>query len=61
MDGNEVIINYNNDLGLITFSVANGEHIIYAKLVNTPIRNIGNLVTLIGLIAVPIYIKRKKL
>lgn len=48
VDGEKTEINHDNFLGLITFEVSPGEHQVRAKLLNTPIRTIGNLMSLIG-------------
>lgn len=37
-------------VGLISFNIPPGEHIIEVRLTNTPVRNIGNGLTLIGVI-----------
>ncbi len=60
VDENIVEFNYDNELGLITFSVDKGEHKIVAKLIDTPIRSFSNIASMIGLISIPIYLKRKK-
>ena len=60
VDGERTDIDYDNDLGLITIDIPNGEHSLEAKLTNTPIRNIGNTTSVVGLLAIPIYLKRKK-
>ena len=39
-------IDYQNDLGLITFKMSEGEQDFYVKLKRTPIRAIGDLLTL---------------
>ncbi|TSC64030.1 MAG: Uncharacterized protein G01um101493_262, partial [Microgenomates group bacterium Gr01-1014_93] len=39
-----------NDLGQPTFEIMPGEHFIYAKLFNTPIRIFANLVSLLSFI-----------
>lgn len=58
VDGKKVT-HWNNDcskqefcLGLITFSIAKGNHIISAKLKDTPVRSISNIITLISLFVV---------
>lgn len=58
VDGKQVT-HWNNDcqkqqfcLGLITFSIPEGKHTISAKLKDTPVRSIGNMITLISLFAV---------
>ena len=55
IDGQEVP-HWNNDcrgqrycLGLITFNLENGTHTILAKLYDTPIRRVGNIITLGGI------------
>ncbi|MCL5785033.1 MAG: hypothetical protein M1142_06815 [Patescibacteria group bacterium] len=48
VDGKNVDINYQNNLGLITFTIDPGMHKVEAVLYDTPIRQIGNLVTLIS-------------
>ena len=61
VDGREVLIDYNNYLGLITFTVPRGEHQIFAKLKRTPIRVIGDVATILGLIFVIVLLKYEKL
>lgn len=39
-------------LGLITFNIEAGRHIIQAKLLNTPVRSIGNIITIISILIV---------
>lgn len=39
-------------LGLITFEIGPGKHEVLVKLTNTPVRTVGNLVTLISLLIV---------
>ena len=48
-----------NDLGQPTFEVAEGTHTIYAKLYDTPVRIISNLISLIALSAL-VYVLYKK-
>ena len=50
VDGQEIPIDYQNDLGLITFAVAEGEHDFYVKLKRTPIRIMGDFLTLSSLL-----------
>jgi hypothetical protein len=45
VDGKFVPIDYKNDLGLITFNLDKGTHDVKLKLYNSPIRIIGNLLT----------------
>lgn len=50
VDNEKAIIDYKNDLGLITFDLTQGEHNFYVKLKKTPIRIIGDLVSLASLL-----------
>lgn len=50
VDGGQVEINPRNELGLITFSIDPGIHQVEARLYDTPIRIIANLMSLVGLI-----------
>ena len=58
-DGKGLELDYQNDLGLISISLEPGEHQIEANLNNTPIRTAGNLVSIISLILIPWYLKKK--
>lgn len=60
VDGASAPINYDNKLGLITFSLNQGSHNVKAELRNTPARIIGNTISLASIIAVPIYLKKRK-
>ncbi|MGB9706548.1 MAG: hypothetical protein ACPLXP_00525 [Microgenomates group bacterium] len=60
-DGKETKIDYNNFYGLITFDVAEGEYQIKAKLLDTPIRKMGNTVSLLSILILGIaFIKKKE-
>lgn len=51
IDGKETVVEYkNNSLGLMTIILGKGNYEIKAKLYNTQIRSIGNLLTLAGLV-----------
>lgn len=51
IDGKETIVEYkNNSLGLMTIILGKGNHEIKAKLYDTQVRSIGNLVTLAALV-----------
>lgn len=52
IDGKEVPINYRNDLGLITFAIDPGIHQVEARLYDTTIRKLANILTLLGLVGV---------
>lgn len=63
------IVNYVNDnctnqefcLGLITFNISKGEHIIKAELRNTTFRNLGDFISLISIIIlVSIFVLKDK-
>lgn len=56
VDGAEVEIKDNNKYKLITIKVPKGEHEIYGKFENTPVRTLGNLISLICLISLVIFI-----
>ncbi len=47
-----------NELGQPTFEVGSGSHKVFAKLYNTPIRTISNLISLASLIALLFTIRR---
>jgi len=49
VDGNRVKIDYDNFFGLITFEVSPGEHQVKAKLLDTPIRKTGNIISLVSI------------
>ena len=56
IDGRESIIDYHNDLGLITISVPPGEHEIYVKLKRTWPRAAGDFLTIVSLILVVVIL-----
>ena len=65
VDG-KVIEYINNDCrlekfcyGLITFNLPEGEHKIEARLTNTPVRTIGNVVTLLSIIGLVVLVRKK--
>ncbi|MCL5090885.1 MAG: hypothetical protein M1514_02635 [Patescibacteria group bacterium] len=46
---NEIVpLSYDNSLGLITISVPVGSHEVKAKLSSTPVRSLGNFLSLIS-------------
>lgn len=59
IDGEKTSIDHENELGLITISVPAGEHEISARLTNTAVRTIGNLLSVAGLVAIPVFVKKK--
>lgn len=60
VDGEARQIYSDNELGLITVDVSEGTHSVHAKLYDTNIRLIGNLVSLFALIAIPVYRRRAR-
>ncbi len=50
VDGNPAEIDVKNNLGLITLLLGEGNHQIEGKLTDSPVRQLGNLLTVIGLI-----------
>lgn len=61
VDGQYTHIDYNNFLGLMTFTINPGVHEIQAHLTNTPVRDFSNLLTVLGIICIAIIIFRNKL
>lgn len=63
VDDEKAETNHDNLLGLITFEVSPGEHQVRAQLLNTPVRNLGNFMSLIGFLGLAggIVILKKKL
>jgi len=60
VDGRVVDVSAFGDLGLLSFNMEKGMHEVYAKLSDTPVRSFSNLVSLGSLLAIPIYLRRKK-
>lgn len=56
VDNKKTKIDYQNDLGLITFKAPKGIHEFSVKLENTWVRKIGNLLTVLGLLFIPFYL-----
>ena len=51
VDDKEVMVEYkNNTLGLMTFILGKGDHVIKARLYDTQIRSIANSITLVGFV-----------
>lgn len=48
VDGKEVKIDYKNNLGLITFILGQGTHQVEATLLESPVRMLANLMTVVG-------------
>ncbi len=48
MDGAPIKIDNKNNLGLITLLLGEGQHSIYGKLYNSPVRTLGNFLSVLG-------------
>jgi len=59
VNGTAQKLTYENELALIMVDLEPGEYDLEARLKNTPVRLVGNIITLLGLFAIPIYLKRK--
>ncbi len=59
VDGKKAELSHEGDLALIRFELEPGEHKLEAKLKNTPVRTFGNLISLLGLVLIPLYLRRK--
>ena len=59
IDKNEVKFDNQNDLGQPTFEISVGSHTIYAKLYDTPVRKIANLISLISLSVLGYFLFKK--
>ena len=61
VDGQEIEIQDNNKYKLITVDVGQGEHTIVGMFTNTPVRAIGNLISLAAILGIGIYgLRRSK-
>ena len=58
INGRQLPVRYDNSLGLITFEIYKGQQLVEARLFNTPIRAVSNILTLMGLILIPIYLRK---
>lgn len=61
IDGNPAPFNYDNEHGLISLDIKQGKHIIRLELEDTPIRTFSNLLSLGSLVAIPAYLRKRKL
>lgn len=50
VNGNEIAFRTDNEIGLMELNLSKGEYEVYAVIKNTPIRTLGNALSLIGLI-----------
>ena len=60
VDGVKSKIDYSNEFGLMTISVPAGQHRIVAKLQNTQIRTISNVLSFFAIISFIIYLCLKR-
>ncbi len=61
LDGRTIPHNHNNDLGLISFSIPSGKHSVSAYLGDTPVRLVGDILSLIFLpLALITLVKKEK-
>ena len=60
MDGRETQIDFKNHNGIITFDIGKGMHTVILKLTDTPIRVVGNIITILGIPAFLFLYKRYK-
>jgi hypothetical protein len=58
--GHEIDVSHDNDLGLISFTLGEGDHQISAKLTNTPVRTFANWISLFGVFAIPLFLRKEK-
>ena len=59
IDNKEVLINADNKLKLITFSVPRGNHLVSIEFRNTPVRTLANITSLISILSMFILITRR--
>ena len=59
VDNYKAQISHDNDLGLITLTIPEGEHVVNLEFTNSPIRLLGNFISLIsfGLLST-LFVKR---
>lgn len=48
VDGKRTIVSHNNFLGLLTINVSEGKHVVKAKLTNTLVRTVANVISLLS-------------
>lgn len=60
VDGVTQDINYENELGLISFNLKRGVNEVYAKLNNTPIREMANIISLFAILLIPYSLTKGK-
>ncbi len=60
VDGQEVAVEYDNRLGLITFEVPQNKHTFNVQLTNTPVRSLGNMLTVVGVFAIIVWFLRQR-
>lgn len=60
-NGTLIPISESGELGLVSATFANGQHKVNLELRDTPIRSLGNTLTLVSLIAISFYFRKKEL
>jgi len=58
-NGKSLEYDYKNDQGLITLDLEPGDYEIEVKLKDTPIRTVSNIISIIALILIPLFLKKK--
>lgn len=61
VDKKEVEITYDNFLGLVTFKVPEGQHFFEARLTDTSVRRLGNILTVISILLLVGWFGREKI
>lgn len=59
-DGSEIDFTYDNELGLLTIDLEEGDHQVVARLEDTPVRRIGNWLSMISVLGIGGYFYSKK-
>lgn len=60
VNGKDIPIDYDNELGLIRVKLTPGDYDVFAKLTSTPVRTLGEIITLVSILLLPVfYIKIK--
>lgn len=60
IDEKETVTSHENELGLITITLVEGNNEVFAKLTDTPVRTLGNFLTLTGLVTIPLFLRGKR-
>jgi hypothetical protein len=60
-NGKKLDIDYNSFLGIMSIDLPKGEYKIEGKLYDTPVRKLGNVLTLLSLLTITIFFLKQKL